>query len=160
MTALLALCAAFCFGLAIALTPFGLRHTAPIQGASISIPTSTVFFLAISPITIDFAEWHGPSALIFALVGVLYPAMVTLMLFLANRRLGPNVAGALGNATPLFATVIAVILLGEAPRPIQIAAMLVIVAGVVMLYRLPNHIGNLRWFILLPLLGALIRGLV
>lgn len=45
-----ALASALCFGLALVLTQFGLRRPAPIPGAAISIPTTTLMLLAVAPV--------------------------------------------------------------------------------------------------------------
>jgi len=90
----LALCASFLFGLALVLTQFGLRHVPPTRGASISIPTSAVLLSALAPFMLDWDGWDPRGALIFVLVGLLFPATVTLLTFEANRRMGPSVSGA------------------------------------------------------------------
>ena len=94
---LLALCASFLFGLALVLTQLGLRHVPPTRGASISIPTSAVLLSVLAPFMLDWEGWDPRGALIFVLVGLLFPATVTLLTFEANRRMGPNISGALSN---------------------------------------------------------------
>jgi drug/metabolite transporter (DMT)-like permease len=158
----LALGSAGFFGLALVLTQIGLRHLSPLRGGSVSIPTTTLMFVALSPLTIDTENFRADSAILFALAGLLFPAAVTLLTFEANRRLGPNLAGALGNLTPLFAVLLAIPLLGEAPGLGQLAGIGIILAGVLVLlwdpHRMPGHV--LGWAVALPLLAALIRGLV
>jgi drug/metabolite transporter (DMT)-like permease len=158
----LALGSAGFFGLALVLTQIGLRHLRPLLGASVSVPTTTLIFIALSPLTIDVANFRSDSALLFALAGLLFPAVVTLLTFEANRRLGPSLTGALGNLTPLFAVLLAFLLLGETPRPGQIAGIAIILAGVLLLLWNPRSAAGplLGWAIALPLLAALIRGLV
>jgi drug/metabolite transporter (DMT)-like permease len=158
----LALASAASFGLALVLTQIGLRYLTPLRGASVSIPTTTLMFVALSPFTIDAASFRSDSAVLFALAGLLFPAAVTLLTFEANRRLGPNLAGALGNLTPLFAVVLAVLLLGEEPRAGQAAGIGIILAGVLLLLWRPSGARGmaLGWAIALPLTAALIRGLV
>ena len=158
----LALGSAGFFGLALVLTQIGLRHLTPLRGASVSVPTTTLMFVVLSPLTIDTENFRADSAILFALAGLLFPAAVTLLTFEANRRLGPNLTGALGNLTPLFAVLLAVLLLGETPGPGQLAGIGIILAGVLLLlwdpHRMPGHL--LGWAVALPLLAALIRGLV
>ena len=43
---------------------------------------------------LDWDGWDPRGALIFVLVGLLFPATVTLLTFEANRRMGPSVSGA------------------------------------------------------------------
>lgn len=157
-----ALGSALFFGLALVLTQLGLRHIGPLHGASVSIPTTAIVFVILSPVTVGFENWHVGSAGLFAVVGCLFPATVTLLTFYANQRIGPNLTGALGNLAPFFAVVIAIMVLGEAPDVEQIAAITVIVAGVVLLFWAPglNRADSFGWVVLLPVAAAFIRGLV
>jgi drug/metabolite transporter (DMT)-like permease len=158
----LSLGSAFCFALALVLTQFGLRSTAPLAGASTSVPTTALLFLLISPLTIDWTSWTPNSVALFALVGLLFPAAVTFLTFASNRHLGPNLTGALGNLTPLFAVGIAILLLGELPRPGQIAGCLAVCIGVLWLAleRSTTHSSATIWLMLMPLGAALLRGIV
>jgi len=162
VAATLALCSATALGLALVLTQLALRELSPLRGACISVPTTTVAFILLAPLTVDFAAWNTTSAATFALAGLLFPAAVTLLTFEANRRIGPNLTGALGNLTPLFAVLLAVALLGEAPQAGQLAGMAVILAGVLVLVVRPQlSLGvQLLPALALPLAAALIRGLV
>jgi drug/metabolite transporter (DMT)-like permease len=126
---LLALCASFLFGLALVLTQFGLNYLPPSRGAAISIPTSAILFLVLAPFMLDWSGWNPRGALIFVLVGLLFPVTVTLLTFEANRRMGPNVSGALSNLTPVFAVLVATVLLGEIPRPLQALGIAMVVIG-------------------------------
>src|SRR5215475_15648181 len=157
----LALCASFLFGLALVLTQFGLRHVPPHRGASISIPTSAILFSALAPFMLDWDGWDPRGALIFVLVGLLFPATVTLLTFEANRRMGPSISGALSNLTPLFAVLVAAFLLNEVPRPLQALGIAMVVIGVITLSIDRDWLGT-RWHfgaILLPIGIAGIRGL-
>jgi drug/metabolite transporter (DMT)-like permease len=163
-TQVFALIAALFFGLGLVLTQFGLRYRGPLQGAAISIPASTVLFLATAPVLVDFSQWDWRAALIFAAVGSLYPAVVTVLTFQANRQVGPNVAGAVGNLAPVFAVAFAVILLGAPPGVWEVGGIAVIVIGVTVLAT--SRRGSVgggswsRWALLLPLGAALIRGVI
>ena len=159
---LLALAAAVVIGLGLALTQMGVRHLPPLRGACVSIPTTALFFLLLAPLTIDFSAGDGGATELFLLAGLLFPAAVTLMNFGATRRIGPSMTGALGNLAPLCAVFIAFVLLGETPRPFQLAAIAVILFGVALLFGNPFARGAkaIDWAVSLPLAAALIRGLV
>lgn len=157
----LALCASFLFGLALVLTQFGLSHLPPSRGASVSIPTSAVLLSALAPFMLDWGGWDPCGALIFVLVGLLFPATVTLLTFESNRRMGPSISGALSNLTPLFAVLVAALLFDEVPRPLQALGIGMVVIGVIMLSIDRDWLGT-RWHfgaILLPIGIAGIRGL-
>ncbi len=159
---LLAFAAALCFGLALVLTQLGLRHLPPRRGAMISLPMATALLWVLSPVTVEWQAARLDAALVFALVGLLFPVTVTLLTFEANRRMGPAVAGALGNLTPLFAVLVAVAALGERPSLLQLAGLLAIVLGVAAL-SLDRRWLDLRWPLWVaafPLAAAAVRGLV
>ncbi|MEQ8394416.1 EamA family transporter [Thalassobaculum sp.] len=160
--AVLALGAAGFFGLALVLTQFGLRHAAPVPGAAISVTTTAATFVAASPLLVDWTAAAVPAVLVFAAVGSLFPATVTMLTFRANQRLGPHVAGALGNLAPLFAVLLAAILLGEVPGPWQAVGIVVVLAGATTLVLgSSGSLGVAAWTaMLLPLAAALIRGAV
>jgi drug/metabolite transporter (DMT)-like permease len=158
----LAIASAFCFGLGLVLTQLGLRGIAPIAGAAISIPSSTLLFLAIAPFALHAADLSWTAVAIFAAVGLLYPATATLLTFEANRRIGPVLTGTFGNLAPIFAVAIAVLVLGEPLRVLQVAGLTVILAGVMVL-TMPHDGGPSHWrsaVLLLPLAAAAIRGLI
>ena len=158
---LLSLLAAFLFGLALVLTQIGLRGHSPLAGVRISVPTAAACFVLLAPLTVDPAQWDTASAALFALVGVLFPAVVSLLTFEANRRIGPNLTGALGNLTPLFAVMIAAVLLREQPSVSQLAGIALIAVGVGALFYDPRSpVGQITAVsVMLPLAAALIRGL-
>jgi len=159
---ILALGAAFFYGLALVLSQFGLKHRSPIEGASISVPTAALFFLCLAPFLIDFSGFHLKAFGVFIGIGVLFPGTVTLLTFVANHRMGATVAGAIGNLTPLFAILFAILIFKEAFGFVQAVGISVIIAGVTLLTLSRN--GNSSswplWVILLPLSGAAVRGLM
>ncbi|HXZ02793.1 MAG TPA: EamA family transporter [Stellaceae bacterium] len=159
---LLALASALCFGAALVLTQFGLRHAPPAQGALVSVPSSTALLWLLAPLLLDARGFAFGGAIVFGLVGLLFPASVTLLTFEANRRMGPNVAGALGNLAPLFALALAAILFGEVPGTAQavgIAAILLGIAGLTLDRRWLDQSWP-WWAVLFPLTAAAIRGII
>jgi drug/metabolite transporter (DMT)-like permease len=158
---LLSLASAFFIALGHVLAQFGLRSLAPLTGAGISVPTTAIAFVLLSPLFLGTSGWNWTSLLIFASVGCVFPAVVTLMNFESNRRVGPGLTAALTNFTPVFAIIGGLIVLGEAPRPIQAVALAVILAGVaLMLWKPERFLGSLPvWALALPIAGGALRGL-
>ena len=158
---LLALVSAVFYGLGLTLTQIGLRDVAPAAGAAISIPCSALLFVVSAPFSISFGAADPGAALIFAGVGLMFPAAVTLLTFESNRALGPVITGSLGNLAPLFAVLLAVAILGEPLRLGQLLALAVILVGVLALTgsrsKIPGAFGAA--YLLLPLIGAAMRGL-
>lgn len=154
---------AFCFALALILTQFGLRHLPALLGAAVSMAASTAAFWVLAPALLSGDSWVPESALIFAAVGVLFPAAVTLLTFESNKRMGPTVAGSLGNLAPLFAILGAVVILDERLSQWHVAGVTTIVIGVTVLSTRGRHSPSRKWplwLIALPLLAAGIRGAV
>jgi drug/metabolite transporter (DMT)-like permease len=159
---LLALASAALLGAGVVITQFGLRTIHPLSGAAISIPAFTLCFVLLSPVLLhgDTIEWQAVP--IFAAVGLVFPSVLTLLTFAANRSLGPVVTSALGNLSPLFAVALAVILLHEPMRPFQFVGLFVSVAGAFLLS--VTRTADMRdwrtWALLLPLCAAFLRGVI
>jgi drug/metabolite transporter (DMT)-like permease len=161
MTALLlSLLAALCFGAGMITSRIGLRHDDARTGAAISIPTATLLFVIAAPFTVELSAFNLIAALIFALVGLFYPALVTLLTFRANEELGPTVTSAISGTAPLFAMLAAALLLGEQiPAQATIAA-LGVATGVALLSWRPGATPGLRpgRALVWPVAGAIVRG--
>lgn len=161
-TIALALASTLCFAMGLVLAQLALRGMTPMAGAAISIPSSALLFLAASPFALDSAELSWIALAIFAAIGLFYPATATLLTFEANRRLGPVMTGTLGNLAPIFAVALAVLVLGEPLRLMQVLGLAVIVTGV-MILTMPRSGGSSHWrllALLLPLAAAAIRGAI
>jgi len=146
--------------LGIVLTRFGLKGLSPVHGGSVSVPTSAVMFLLLSLWLVDWNNWHPKSALIFAAAGLIYPAAVTVLNFVSNQRLGPNLTAAMGNLTPMFAVGLAMLALDEWPRQMQAVGTGVVIMGLFLVTsaqvrRFPQGV---IWLLAIPLAGAFLRG--
>ena len=157
----LAASSSLCFGIALVSGRVGLRTLDPGSGAAISIPAATVVFGLAAPFALDVGGFDARAALLFALVGLFFPAIVTILTFHSNQRLGPTVTGAVSGTAPLFAILLAGLLLDE-KVPVQAAlASVAVVAGIALMSWRPGAVrsGFVTWSLLWPLSGALIRGL-
>jgi drug/metabolite transporter (DMT)-like permease len=157
----LAFAAAFFYGTALVLAQFALRRLPPGLGGAISVPTAALMFWLLAPFLFDGAGFDWWAGAVFAAVGLLFPAAVTILSFEANRRMGPNITGSIGNLAPVFAVCLAVLALGEDLRASQVAAIAAIVAGVTLLSLDRRRIGASwpLWALILPLAAAAVRGL-
>jgi drug/metabolite transporter (DMT)-like permease len=149
----LALFSTFSFGAGFVLTQFALRWMPPRLGAAFSIPTATLLFWCLAPFC---------AAGLFAVIGLFFPAAVALLNFESNRLMGPNISGAVSGLAPLFAVLLALILLGEHLRFLQFSGIAAIAAGVVLMYSGQWRASTVRgpWLLVLPLGAAAIRGFV
>jgi drug/metabolite transporter (DMT)-like permease len=118
--------------------------------------------VALDAAPIRPAEVDLNAAGLFAVIGLLFPAVVTLLNFETNRLMGPNIAGAVGGLAPLFAVLLAVMLLGEHVRFFQLFGIAAIAAGVVLMYSGQWKAFTVRGLRLLalPLTASAIRGFV
>jgi len=159
---ILALASAVGYGLGLTLTQLGLRDASPAAGAAISIPTSAVLFVAAAPLALAGTTPVWSALPIFIAVGLVFPAAATLITFAANRRLGPVITGSLGNLAPVFAVLLAVVLLGEPLRLGQMLGLAIILAGVLALTAPGGRVqaGWVSWYVALPLVTAALRGFI
>jgi drug/metabolite transporter (DMT)-like permease len=146
----------------VVLTQFGLRTIHPLSGAAISIPSFTLCFILLSPFLLRGEPIVWQAVPIFAMVGLVFPAAVTLLSFASNRSLGPVVTSALGNLAPLFSVALAIVVLHEPLRLFQFVGLVVAVLGVLILTvtRTPDMRDWRTWALLLPLGAAFLRGVV
>jgi drug/metabolite transporter (DMT)-like permease len=157
----LALASMFGLGAGFVLTQFGLRWMVPWLGAAISIPTSTLLFWCLAPFFVDPREGNLGAVVLFACVGLFFPGTVALLNFEANRLMGPNIAGALSSMTPVFAVLLAIVILGERIRGPQLLALAAIVVGITLMYRGQVSLsGRSIWLLALPVAASAIRGVI
>ena len=160
MSLLLAGLSATCFGSGLITAKFGLRHLNARAGAAISIPTATLLFVLASPFFLHTGDFVLAAALLFALVGLFFPAIVTLLTFTANDRLGPSVTGTISSTAPLFALLAAAIALGENIPARALFATCGVVAGVALLSwkGAAARSSPRRSALFFPIAGAIVRG--
>jgi drug/metabolite transporter (DMT)-like permease len=90
-----------------------------------------------------------------------FPGTVALLNFESNRLMGPNIAGTLSSITPVFAVLLAIVILGERVRGPQLLALAVIVVGITLMYRGQVSLsGRSTWFLALPVAASAIRGVI
>jgi drug/metabolite transporter (DMT)-like permease len=158
--ALLALAAALLFAIALILTQYGLRTIPSWRSPLYSIGGSAAAAVILAVIFVDPAGFDLRAAAIFAAVGLIYPVVSSILSVRANEKLGPAIAGALGNVTPLFAVLGAVLFLGEHLGPGRLLGLAMVVGGVALLALRRGGAGRHwpLWAIGLPLGAALVRG--
>jgi drug/metabolite transporter (DMT)-like permease len=139
----------------------GLRYASPLAGAAIGVPSTTLLFWCLAPFFLDVDALSVSAAVLFALVGLFFPAAVTLLTYAGNQRMGPAVTSAISCTTPLFALAGAILFLGEALTPGTMLGTAGIILG--MLALTWNREGIARswplWAIALPIAAAALRAL-
>jgi drug/metabolite transporter (DMT)-like permease len=160
-SALWAVAAAAGLGAAMVTTRLGLRYATPLAGAAIGVPSTTLMFWCLAPFLLDTGGFNPAAAGIFALVGVFFPAAVTLLNYTGNQRMGPTVTSSISCTTPMFALSGAILFLGEALTAGNVLGTAAIVLGMLVL----SSSGGARtrsfplWALALPFAAAAIRAL-
>jgi len=152
-TALALLASAF-LGTAVVIANVGLRYLDPARGALVSIPSTTLLFWLLAVFLFRGEGWNATAFAIFAVVGLIFPALVTFLNFASNRLTGPTVAGTISSTTPLFAVFGAIFFLGEPLSPAAMAGTAAIVLGVVALMARDAGFGNWTAFLNAVAAGA------
>ncbi len=160
-SALWAVTAAAGLGAAMVTMRLGLRYTTPLAGAAIGVPSTTLMFWCLAPFLLDTGGFNLTAAGMFALVGLFFPAAVTLLTYTGNQRMGPTITSSVSCTTPMFALSGAILFLGEALTAGNVLGTAVIVLGMLVL----TWSGGTRarswplWAISLPFAAAAIRAL-
>jgi drug/metabolite transporter (DMT)-like permease len=155
----LSLASAALIGFGAVVARIGVRFASARTGASMSVPITTLTFWLLSPLLLRVEQASLSAGLMFATVGLFFPASVTLLNFASARRLGPSIASALGSSTALFSAIFAIALLHERPSFAMWCGTLAIIAGVVLLtFRTEDRDSSfMKVWLLLPVTAALIR---
>jgi drug/metabolite transporter (DMT)-like permease len=158
-SALWALAAAAGLGAAMITTRQGLRYASVAAGAAIGVPAATLVFWCFAPFVLDTSGFNLAAAGVFALVGLFFPAAVTLLTYSGNQRMGPTITSAVSCTTPLFALSGAILFLGEGLSAGSVLGTAAIVLGMLAL----TWSGGARarrwplWALALPFAAAALR---
>ena len=160
-SALWALAAAAGLGAAMITTRLGLRYASPAAGAAIGVPSSTLVFWCLAPFLLDTDGFDLGAAGMFALVGLFFPAAVTLLTYTGNQRMGPTITSSISCTTPLFALSGAILFLGEVLSAGNMLGTAAIVLGMLALTWSGNTLPRSwpLWAIALPVAAAALRTL-
>jgi uncharacterized membrane protein len=155
------LASAFLFALSNHFTNMGLERSDPRSGTLVSIATSAMAYWLLAPIFLESWYWLTTAALMFALVGIIRPAISTSLAISSIKMMGPTLTSSLTAATPIFGSMFAIAILGErlsSPIAIGTAA---VVAGAVVAAWSPKGLKRTwpLWAIALPLGASLIRAI-
>ena len=92
---------------------------------------------------------------------MLFPGTVALLNFESNRLMDPNIVGALSSMTPVFAILLAFVIVGERIRGPQLLALAAIVVGTSLMCRgHANLSARSLWLLALPVTSSAIRGVI
>jgi drug/metabolite transporter (DMT)-like permease len=148
--------ASVCFATASLLAQRGL-HLAPTPwGAWVTLVANTVFLLAFHFILYPEAPVFIAANLTFVAVGLFVPGATRVLTFRGIRTMGSSVTSTIVNTTPMFSTLLAVLLLGERPGPLVLAGVSLIVGGLVIISWEGSQRSWKRTELIFPFLAALL----
>jgi len=156
----LALAAALLSATATIFVRQGLRRGDPYTGVWINMIVGAVGLWICVIGTGGIGKVSLRSLLLFASAGLIGTVGGRLTRFLAIEKVGAAVAAAVGNLTPLIASLLAILLLGERVTLPILAGTVVIVVGTVLLSTSGQRLGFRPWQIVLPLTSATCFGIV
>lgn len=155
------LASALLFALSNHLSHKGLERSDARTGTLVSVAASAAAYWLFAPLFLHGWYWLTTAALLFAAVGIIRPALSTMMATSSIKLMGPTLTSALTAVTPIFGAVFAILLLDErmsAPIAIGTAA---VVAGAIVAAWNPKGLKRTwpLWAIALPLGASLIRAI-
>lgn len=137
----MALSSALCAALAAILIQRGLRGASFYAGAWINVVVGAVGAWTAAALLVPLEEYTWEAVPYFALSGLIGTTGGRLFRVLAIQKVGAPVAAAINNLTPLVASVLAILLLGERVTPPIVGGTLVIVAGTILLSLSGRYVG-------------------
>lgn len=139
----------------------GLDDTDPLTGAFITVGTIALLSWVIAPFYVQAQWWHAPGTLIFAVMGVFFPALGQRFQIASVGAVGPSLTASLSAFTPVVAVMIGMVALGETVGVQAAIGLALMVAGLVIATWSPRGIkrGWPLWALLLPLGAAVVRGI-
>jgi drug/metabolite transporter (DMT)-like permease len=145
-----------CFAIASLLAQRGYSVAAAPWGAWITIGMNTVVLFSAHFILHSDTRWFVADNLIFVAIGLFVPGVTRVLSFRGIRALGSSITSTIVNTTPMFSTVLAVLILSERPAPLVWLGVLLTVGGLITVSRGGEKISYNRIELVYPFLCALL----
>lgn len=160
VSATLATIASVLFGVQVHLQNAGFDHVDAPAGALINVGATTAFMWALAPFFFQPENLVLRSLVLFALAGLLAPAISLSLMTRSVQLIGPSLSSGLGSASPVFAIVFAVVLLGEVITSRIALGTAIVMSGVFLVaFRVRGTpMSWPLWALALPIAAALMRG--
>ena len=156
---LFALANAFFFALHNVLTKKGLRTSNPATAVVTSLVINIVILWGVSLFFVPLGSLASSGIFIFVLVGLFQPGLTRFLTYKGIQTLGVAITDPIRATTPLFSSLLAILLLGERLTGTILLATLLIIAGITLLSHRGGSIQQVRFFyVLFPLLASLLAG--
>lgn len=120
-----------CFAVASLLAQRGYHRGPAPWGAWITIVANAAFLLAGHLLLEGETRLLVVDNLIFIAVGLFVPGVTRVLSFRGIRTMGSSITSTIVNTTPMFSTVLAILLLGERPSALVLGGVLLTVGGLI-----------------------------
>ncbi len=111
--AVLAIMSALLFALTVHIQNLGLGEVDPRSAALVNMGATTLMYWVLSPFFIELSYWLTSAAAMFAIVGLFRPFLSINLAVASVKMMGPTLTSGLGATNPLFAAILAILLLDE-----------------------------------------------
>jgi drug/metabolite transporter (DMT)-like permease len=148
-----------CFAVASLLAQRGYSQGPAPWGAWITIAGNCAFLLAAQLLLHGDARIFVAENLIFVAVGLFVPGVTRVLSFRGIRTMGSSITSTIINTTPMFSTVLAILLLSERPAPLVILGVGLTVGGLVTVSWIGRQEDYRKIELVFPFLCALIFSL-
>ncbi len=137
----------------------GLAHGNPITAIVISLAINVLAFWSFVFAALPLDEILSPELLIFVLVGLIQPGGTRYLAYLSVEKVGVAVTAPLRATTPLFSSLMAIMVLNEQLTAAVAAGTTLVVCGIILLSTREEKTGGwMNIFVTLPLLSAFVAG--
>lgn len=152
--------AALFFSIAHILIRRGLVASNAMTGSFISLSMTAGLLWLVVPFLVPLAQLWQSAVLFFVVAGIFAPGMGRTLSYFGIEKIGVARSVPIVNSSPIFASVFAVLFLGEGWALQNVAGTLLVIAGVVMLSMAKPPTGEWRKVdVIFPVLGAIAFGI-
>ena len=137
----------------------GYRLSPAPWGAWITIAGNAALLLAAHFLIYDETRLFVADNLIYVAVGLWVPGATRVLSFRGIRTMGSAVTSTVINTTPMFSTLLAIIVLGERPGPLVLGGMVLTVVGLITVSWVGAQASYRKTELVYPFLCALIFSL-
>jgi DME family drug/metabolite transporter len=151
--------AALCFSIAHIFIRRGLVESNAMTGSFISLSMSAVVLWLLTPFFVPLSALWTPAIAIFIAAGIFAPGIGRTLSYVGIERIGVARSVPIVNSSPIFASIFAVIFLGETWIFQNIIGTLLVISGVVTLSMSKPAVGEWdKWNVIYPIVGAVAFG--
>ena len=143
MTVYISLLAAFCFSVSHVMNRRGLVTSNAMTGSLISIGMSAIATWVMVPFFIPLSSFLAPAIWYFVVGGIFSPGLGRMLNFKGIERVGLARSVPISNSSPMFASVLAVLIMGETWTLQNFFGTFLVVLGVVILSK--KETGQAQW---------------